>query len=45
VAPTRVVTVALTRYTTQEIGLPFKAYAGTIFDFLKVKDRGVPAGR
>src|SRR5205814_467852 len=38
VAPAKAVTVALTRYILKEIGSPFELYAGTIFDFVQVKD-------
>jgi hypothetical protein len=40
VAPTKVVTVALSRYFLEEVGSPFEAYAGSIFDFLQVKNPG-----
>ena len=43
-APAKVVTVALTRYFLEEVGSPFEAYAGTIFDLLQVKTSGSPAG-
>ncbi len=36
-APAKVVTIALTRYTLEEIGTPFPAYAGSILDFVQVK--------
>jgi hypothetical protein len=38
--PAKVVTVALTRYFLDEVGSPFQAYAGSIFDFLQVKNAG-----
>jgi len=38
VAPAKVVTVALTRYTMQDLGLPFEAYSGLIFDLVQVKN-------
>ena len=34
---TKVVTVALTRYFLEEVGAPFDAYAGLIFDLVQVK--------
>ena len=37
-APAKTVTVALTRYFLDEVGTPFEAYCGIIFDFLQVKD-------
>jgi hypothetical protein len=40
-APAKIVTLALTRYFLEEVGSPFQAYAGSIFDFLQVKS---PAG-
>lgn len=36
-ASDRVVTVALTRYLLDDIGMPFEAYYGTIFDLLQLK--------
>jgi hypothetical protein len=38
--PVKVVTVALTRYFLEEVGTPFEAYAGSIFDFLRIKNSG-----
>ena len=43
-ASDRVVTVALTRYRLEEVGFPFEAYCGTIFDLLQLKGDGQPAG-
>jgi hypothetical protein len=43
-AADRVVTVALTRYLLDDVGMPFEAYCGTIFDFLRLKGFGPPAG-
>jgi hypothetical protein len=40
----KVITVALTRYFLEEVGSPFESYAGSIFDFLKVKEPANPAG-
>lgn len=36
-ASDRVVTVALTRYMLEDVGVPFEAYSGTIFDLLQLK--------
>jgi hypothetical protein len=36
-APAKVVTIALTRYTLDEIGTPFPAYAASILDFVQIK--------
>jgi hypothetical protein len=36
----KTVTVALTRYTLDEVGAPFEHYAGVIFDLLKIKTGG-----
>ncbi len=44
-ASDRVVTVALTRYLLDDVGMPFEAYYGTIFDLLQLKVPGQPAGR
>ena len=44
VAATKVVTVALTRYFLEEVGVPFDVTAGLIFDMLEVKNpNGLPA--
>ncbi len=43
VAAAKVVTVQLTRYFLNEVGLPFEAYSGAIFDFLKIKNPGSSA--
>jgi len=42
-ASDRVVTVALTRYLLDEVGLPFDAYCDTIFDLLQLKGTGQSA--
>jgi len=39
VAATKVVTVALTRYVLEEVGVPFDVTAGLIFDMLEVAGR------
>jgi hypothetical protein len=44
-ASDRVVTVALTRYLLDDVGMPFEAYYGTIFDLLQLKGPGQAAGR
>jgi len=44
VAPAKAVTVALTRYMLEDIGLPFEMYAGSIFDFVQVKNLEQRAG-
>jgi hypothetical protein len=36
--PKKTVTVAITRYMLQEVGAPFAAYTGVIFDLLKIKN-------
>ena len=41
----RVITVALTRYLLDDVGMPFEAYYGMIFDLLQLKGSGQPAGR
>jgi hypothetical protein len=42
VASTKVVTVALTRYFLEEVGVPFDVTAGLIFDMLQVKNPNGP---